>query len=119
MTPALLEITKQMVADFLALVKVAVLQWVADKAPRLGAALAFYTAFSLAPLLLICVAIAGFVFGEDAARGQIIAQVQGLIGREGGAALQSMLVQSSHPDRGILATLTGLILLLVGAGALF
>jgi membrane protein len=107
------------IADFFGIVKDAAAQWSEDNAPRLGAALAFYTAFSLAPLLLISIAIAGFIFGEEAARGQIIAQVQGLIGAEGGAVLQSMLVQSSQPDHGIIATLTGLFLLLFGAAALF
>jgi membrane protein len=106
-------------SDFFALIQDAASQWSADKAPRLGAALAFYTAFSLAPLLLISIAVAGLVFGEEAARGQIIAQVQGLIGPEGGAALQTMLIQSSEQERGIVATVTGLALLLFGAGALF
>ncbi|MFO7170672.1 MAG: YhjD/YihY/BrkB family envelope integrity protein, partial [Chloroflexota bacterium] len=57
--------------------------WNEDKAPRLAAALAYYTAFSLAPLLVIAIAIAGLVFGEEAARGQIVGQIGGLVGPEG------------------------------------
>jgi membrane protein len=106
-------------ADLAGLIKVAAVQWSLDKAPRMGAALAFYMAFSLAPLLLISIAIGGLVFGEKAARGQIISQVQDLIGREGGAVLQSMLAETKHPERGVAATIMGVALLLFGAGALF
>src|SRR5262245_39648255 len=106
-------------ANLAGLVKDAAVQWSADNAPRIGAALAFYMAFSLAPLLLISIAIAGLIFGEEAARGQIITQVEGLIGREGGAVLQSMLAETNHPERGVAATIMGVALLLFGAGALF
>src|SRR3954453_6208984 len=98
-------------ADLAGLIKVAGVQWSHDKAPRMGAALAFYMSFSLAPLLLISIALAGMVFGEEAARGQIISQVQGLIGREGGAVLQSMLAQTNHPECSLAATIMGVALL--------
>jgi membrane protein len=62
------------------------IEWLEDKAPRLGAALAYYTAFSLSPLLVIVIAIAGLVFGQEAAEGQIIAQMQGLVGQDGAQA---------------------------------
>jgi membrane protein len=61
-------------------------EWLEDKAPRLGAALAYYTAFSISPLLVIVIAIAGLVFGQEAAEGQIIAQMQGLVGQDGAQA---------------------------------
>ncbi len=70
------------------LVKTAVSSWLDDYAPSMGAALSYYTVFSLAPLLLIVVSVAGLVFGEDAVRGELCAQLQGLMGsrcRGGGA----------------------------------
>src|SRR5881396_1951526 len=75
-----------------------------DKAPRLGAALAYYTLFSIAPLLLIVIAIAGFVFGEEAARGQIFAQMRGFIGAQGAGALQDMVASAAKPKTGAIAT---------------
>ena len=90
--------------DVLDLFKQAGKDWSDDKAPRLGAALAYYTIFSLAPLIIIAIAIAGFVFGEDAARKQIFEQMNGLVGSEGGGAIQSMLVAANKPHQGMVAT---------------
>lgn len=90
-----------------------------DKAPRLGAALAYYTLFSIAPLLLVAIAIAGFVFGEEAARGQIFAQMRGLIGNEGAGALQDMVKSAAKPKTGTMATIVGLATLLFGASGVF
>ena len=93
--------------------------WSDDYVPSMGAALAYYTMFSLAPLLLIVIAIAGLVFGEDAARGEIAAQLQSLMGEGSAVAVQDLLVSVRDPAPGAAATLVGVILLLVGATSVF
>ena len=95
------------------------IEWLEDKAPRLGAALAYYTAFSLSPLLVIVIAIAGLVFGQEAAEGQIIAQMQGLIGHDGAQAIAGMVQNARKPSSGIIATVVGLATLLIGATGVF
>jgi membrane protein len=94
-------------------------QWVEDKAPRLGAALAYYTIFSIAPLLVIAIAVAGFVFGPEAARGQITGQVEHLVGRQGGEAVEAMVESASKPGAGAVGTALGAVMLLLGAAGLF
>ena len=71
--------------------KRAVAAWWNDNAIRLGASLSYYTLFALAPMLLVAIAIAGTVFGEEAVRGEIVGQVNSLIGNEGGVAVQALL----------------------------
>jgi YihY family inner membrane protein len=93
--------------------------WMDDYAPSMGAALSYYTLFSLAPLLVLIIAIAGMVFGQDAAQGAIIAQFQGIMGKEGAAALQGLLTAAREPSTGMLASIVGGVLLLVGATATF
>ena len=93
--------------------------WSEDKAPRLAAALAYYTMFSLAPLLIIAIGIAGLVFGDEAARGEIVTQVRGLVGQSGAEAIEAMIQNASRRDAGIAATLVGLGALLFGAAGLF
>src|SRR5260370_9232114 len=89
--------------------------WTADKAPRLGAALAFYTALSLAPLIVVVLAVAGLAFGEAAVQGELEWQARDMIGPHGAAAVQA-LVQAAHaPGRGVIATIIGLIALFFGA----
>jgi len=73
-----------------ALLRQAGAAWLADNTPRLGAALAFYTLFSLAPVLIVAVCIAGFVFGEKAAQGEIVRQFQELMGPQGSAAVETI-----------------------------
>lgn len=90
-----------------------------DRVPRLGAALAFYTTFSLAPLLLVVVAIAGLVFGREAAEGRLLSEMRSLVGNEGGDALQAMVAAAGKQGSGILASLVGAVVLLVGAIGLF
>jgi membrane protein len=107
------------VTNLWAILKEASTQWVADKAPRLGAALAYYTIFSLAPLLVIVIGVAGIVFGHDAAQGQIAAQVEKLVGHQGGEAIQTMVQSASKPGRGLLGTVLGAVMLLFGAAGLF
>lgn len=81
------------------LLKDSVEAWVDDYAPSMGAALAYYTIFSLAPLLLIVIAVAGLVFGPDAVRGEIVQQLGGLIGRDGATAVQGLLKSASERGR--------------------
>jgi membrane protein len=101
------------------LIRKSVWAWVDDYAPSMGAALAYYTLFSLAPLLIIAIAVAGLVFGQEAARGEIIAQIQNLIGREGAIAVQGLLKSVNEPAKGILATVVGIITLVIGATTVF
>jgi membrane protein len=99
--------------------RAAVAAWSDDYAPSMGAALAYYALFSIAPLMLIAVAIAGFVFGEAAARGQIVAQLRDLIGDAGALTLQTLLEDARRPARGTLAAVIGVVTLLVGATSVF
>jgi membrane protein len=89
--------------------------WSNDNAPRLGAALAYYTVFSLAPLLVVVIAVAGLVFGPAAARGQVVWQIQDLIGRDGAEAVQTMLKAAWAPAQGLIATVLSLLALFLGA----
>jgi membrane protein len=86
-----------------------------DNVPRLGASLAYYTILSIAPLLVVAIAIAGLVFGKEAAQGQIVAQIQGMVGDEGAKAIQAMIEGASNLGQGIVASLIGVITLLFGA----
>ena len=90
-------------------------QWGEHKTARLAAALAYYTAFSIAPLLIICIAVAGLVFGHDAAARQILGQLGGLIGNKGEHQLTAMVSAASRPSSGIIATIIGVITLVLGA----
>lgn len=101
------------------LVKQVATSWLDDYVPSMGAALAYYTMFSLAPLLLIVVSVAGLVFGEDAVRGEIQAQLQDLMGEAGAGAVQGLLASVREPTEGLTATAVGLVLLLVGATTVF
>jgi membrane protein len=90
-------------------------EWVNDRASRKGAALAFYTVFSLAPILILSIAIAGLVFGQEAARGEIFQQVKDLLGADAAAAIQAMIQSASRPGAGLIATVIGLVTLCIGA----
>ncbi|WP_218190357.1 YihY/virulence factor BrkB family protein [Pseudomonas sp. CC6-YY-74] len=93
--------------------------WLDDYVPSMGAALAYYTIFSLAPLLLVVISMAGLLFGEDAARGEIQAQLQNLMGERSAGAVQSLLVSVREPAEGLTATAVGVVLLFVGATSVF
>ena len=99
--------------------KAAANAWMDDYAPSMGAALSYYTLFSLAPLLVLIIAIAGMIFGQDAAQGAIIAQLQGIMGEEGATAVQGLLQAAREPSTGIVASIVGGFLLLLGATAIF
>ncbi len=101
------------------LVKTATSSWVDDYAPSMGAALSYYTVFSLAPLLLIVVSVAGLVFGEDAVRGALFAQLRGLMGDDAAKAVQGLLASVNKPTQGIIGTVVGIALLLFGATTVF
>lgn len=94
-------------------------EWNEDKAPRLAAALAYYTAFSIAPLLIVAISIAGLVYGEEAVQGQIRYQIDGLVGSQAAGAIQEMLVNFHRADSGIIASVIGLVTLFLGAAGLF
>ncbi|HIK08465.1 MAG TPA: YihY/virulence factor BrkB family protein [Trichormus sp. M33_DOE_039] len=94
-------------------------EWNEDKASRLAAALAYYTVFSIAPLLIIVIAIAGAVFGEDAARGEIVNQIQGLVGRDGAEFIETAIQNANRPQAGTIASIISVALLLLGATGVF
>jgi membrane protein len=98
-----------------ALLVAAAKEWSEDKAPRLGAALAYYTAFSLAPLLVIVIAVAGLVFGQSAAQDAIVAQIQGLMGAEGADIVTTVLENAQQPATSTVAAIIGVVTLLLGA----
>jgi membrane protein len=89
--------------------------WLRHQASRTGAALAFYTVFSLAPVLILSITIAGFFFGDEAARGEIVEQIRGLIGTAGALAVQTVLEHAAQPGAGLLATVISVGTLIIGA----
>lgn len=94
-------------------------EFIADKAMRLSAALAYYSVFSLAPLLLIALAVAGSVLGEEAVRGQLENQLKSSLGASGAFAVQEMVAGADKPDTNVVMSLVGIVMLLVGAGGFF
>ncbi len=101
------------------MLKQAGMAWIDDYAPSMGAALAYYTMFSLAPLLLLVIAVAGLVFGADAARGHIVSQLSGLVGEEGAVAVQGLLKSASHPGQSVATSIIGIVTLFIGATSVF
>jgi len=97
----------------------AVKAWSADYAPSMGAAISYYTVFSLAPLLVIVIAVAGAVFGREAVQGEIVAQLSGLIGPQGAALVQDLVAAASDTDKGLLAGLVSAGVLVMGATTVF
>lgn len=97
----------------------AVAGWWNDNVPRMGAALAYYTLFSVAPILIVAIAIAGLAFGPEAVRGEIVSQIDGLVGREGAQAVQAMLEGAARPSSSIPATIIGIITFFLGATGAF
>ena len=101
------------------LFKAAFSEWSEDKAARLAAALAYYTAVALAPLLVIVIAIAGLAFGQEAARGQIVSQIGSLVGQQSAEQIQGIIAHAAQPKSGIIATIIGVATLLFGASGVF
>jgi membrane protein len=106
-------------SEWWGLVKAAVSAWSSDYAPSMGAALSYYTVFSMAPLLVIVIAIAGAVFGQEAARGEVFGQLRGLMGDNAARAVEALLDSVSRPGNGILSAGIGVGVLLIGATTVF
>jgi len=101
------------------LIKESFKEWKDDGALDLGAALSYYTVFSLAPMLLIVIGVAGVVWGREAVQGQLVGQLQGLVGPQGGQMIQTMIAHASKPGAGVVATIIGLVTILFGATGVF
>lgn len=100
-------------------VKAAFAGWWTDNVPRMGAALAYYTLFALAPVLIVVIAVGGIAFGPEAVRGQIVSEIQGLIGREGAQTIQGMLEAASRTSPRIAVTIIGIVTFFLGATGAF
>src|SRR5258708_26069440 len=105
--------------SWFSLVKEAAKGWSDDKAPRLGAALAYYTIFSISPLVMIVISIAGRWFHMQNAQKEIIDQISSVVGAQGGKAIEAMLVSANKPHHGMVATLIAVVTLLGGAMGFF
>jgi len=101
--------------DAWGLIRKAVNDFIDDRAATRGAAIAYYTTFSLAPLMLLVVAVAGLVFGHDAAQGALVSEIQGLIGADGAHTLRALMQSASDTGQGILSTIVGIALLVLAA----
>src|SRR5687767_8139163 len=101
------------------LLKEAAEGWFEHRAQRLGASLAFYTTLALAPLTIIAIAVAGYFFGEDAARGGIVNQIEHLVGREAAIVVESLIEKASEPRQSRIATVIGIGLFLFSATSVF
>jgi membrane protein len=107
------------IRDFFALARSAAQGWREDYASSMGAALSYYAVFSVTPLLLILISIAGLVYGADAARGELFEQLRGLMGDAAAGALQGLLANARQPGQGIVAVTIGVATLLAGASSVF
>lgn len=96
-----------------------VTEWIDDRASSKGAALAFYTLFSIAPILVLAIALAGYFFGAEAAEGELVTQLRGLIGQDGAEAVQAMIAAAQDKESGLLSTLVATVLLIIGATTVF
>src|ERR1039458_2390929 len=90
-----------------------------DNVPRMGAALAYYTLFALAPVLIVAIAVGGMAFGPEAVRGEIVAQIEGLVGRAGAQAVQAILEGAANSSSSIPVTIIGVITFFLGATSAF
>ncbi len=107
------------IARAFGLIKNSAIAWFDDGCPRLGAALAFYTIFSLAPVLIIGISVASFAFGRDAMQGHVVAQIEHLVGPDAALTIQAMIENAHRSRSGVLATVLGVTTLLIGATAVF
>lgn len=101
------------------LIKQTINAWINDYAPSMGAALAYYTMFSIAPLLLIVISVAGWVFGEQAVRGEITGQLHGLMGQDGAMMVEALIKSANEPEKSVMAGAIGVGMLLIGATSVF
>jgi membrane protein len=102
-----------------ALLKDTFTEWSDDEVPRLAAALAYYAVFSVAPMLVIVIAVAGFFYGPQAAEGRIVGQIETLVGTRGAEAIQVLLAGANHRSQGLVATVVGIVTLFFGATGFF
>lgn len=107
------------IAQLVTLLRQSVAAWNNDDASSMGAALAFYTLFSIAPLLIIAIAVAGLIFGGDAAQGVILSQLRGLTGDAGAQAVSDLVMGANGPAKSALAAVVGSVVLLLGASSVF
>ncbi len=108
-----------MLDPLVALLREVFAKWRRDDAPSLGAALAYYTIFSMAPLLVLVIAIAGLLLGRAAAQGEIVGQIAGLVGPGSAKAIEEMITRASRPTSGIVATVVSLVTMAAGASGVF
>lgn len=94
-------------------------EWINDNARRLGASVAFYTLLSLAPVLVIAVAVAAVVYGQEAAQGRLASEIQGIAGSDVARSIQEIIIRAYQPRTGVIATLLGLATLAFGASSIF
>jgi membrane protein len=106
------------IKELAAIVKLTLGNWQQDRAPRMGAALAYYMALSLAPMVVIILAVTGLAFGAKAAQGRLVGQIQGLVGKEGAVVIQSMIEGAHRSSSGVVATVFGLATLFFGGTAM-
>lgn len=105
--------------QFFDLVKKSVNAWIDDYAPSMGAAISYYTVFSIAPLLIIVVAVAGLVWGREAVQGELAGQLASLMGKDGAAGVQALVESANQPAKGIIATVISIAMLVIGATTVF
>ena len=105
--------------QFFLLAKKSINAWIDDYAPSMGAAISYYTVFSIAPLLLIVIAVAGLVWGQEAVQGEIVGQLSGLLGEEGATGIQALIESANKPAKGIVATVISVFVLIIGATTVF
>ena len=115
----LLQASHWSAAQWWRMIKMSFAAWVDDYAPSMGAALAYYTVFSLAPLLVIVISMSGLIFGPDAVRGAIFSEINGLMGADAAIAIQDLLTSVSKPSTGIIGSILGVLVLLIGATSVF
>ncbi len=94
-------------------------QFIDDKCPKLGAALSFYTIFSVAPIIVISISVAALIFGKEAARGELIAQIQGLVGYDGAKVIQTALKNAQYTHQSVITIITGFVALVIGSTVVF
>lgn len=105
--------------ELVKVMRCAVMEWLDHRASSKGAALAFYTLFSLAPVLVLVIAVAGFFYGAEAAQGQLLTQLRGLVGVQGAETIQAILAGARNKEDGLFATIVAFVLLLIGATSVF
>lgn len=106
-------------SQFIKLLRQAYSSWSEDGGPRLGAALSYYTTFSIAPLLIVVISVAGIIFGREAVAGKLFAELAGIVGAEAAKFIQDLVVATSKTDQSTAASIVGVIVILLGATGFF